>query len=231
MLELNVLCVKIFGFLGAVLSSINVNDALLQVSNYFFLFFLFVFVLKYLLIASSLFYLMKKRSIKFKFLVFIPIVNSSYCLGSLSDSINADYFNETKSRFLLLMLKIIFLCSNLILIQTVKMQLPDFRIKLIQFILGDYYVFDLIKVFYSSKVACYVLLVTVVVAMIYLIYLFKTYYNVYSEYGGAASKLMLLGAIFSYLFFKFYFLPDLFIYLIKGRFSKIEELNRVKNFL
>ena len=188
--------------------------------NYLFLFFLFVGVLKFLIVSFSVFCLMKRRGIKFKFLAFVPVVNSTYCLASVSDSINSNYFNETKSRFLLLMLKIIFLCSVLILCQVIA-------VKLTGVILGDYYIGDLVQFFLSSDVACYVLNFTVVVALIYLIYLFKIYYNIYSEYGGPAATPMLLGAIFSYVFFKFYFVPDLFIYLIRNKNSKFEKLNAV----
>ena len=198
-----------------------------DILNYLFLFFLFVCVLKFLLVSFSVFCLMKRRGIKFKFLAFVPVVNSTYCLASVSDSINSNYFNETKSRFLLLMLKIIFLCSVLILWQVVSVKLPDFQIKLTGVILGDYYIGDLVQFFLSSDVACYVLNFTVVVALIYLIYLFKIYYNIYSEYGGPAAKPMLLGAIFSYVFFKFYFVPDLFIYLIRNKNSKFEKLNAI----
>lgn len=201
------------------------------VLNYLFLFFLFVFVLKFLLVAFSVFSLMKRRGVKLKFLAFVPVVNSTYCLASVSDSINSDYFNETKSRFLLLMLKIIFLCSTLILVQIISIELPDFKFKLAGLILGDYYVGDLVTVLCSSRVACYALNFTVVVALIYLVYLFKIYYNIYSEYGGAASKIMLLGAVFSYVFFKFYFLPDLFLYLIRNKVSKFEKLNGVRSFV
>lgn len=210
---------------------VSVSEVVDQLIEHYFLFFLFVFVLKYLLIVVSVFSLMKRRSIKFKFLVFVPIVNSSYCLGCLSDSINSDYFNETKARFVLLMLKIIFFCSVFILIQIIKVQMPDFRAKFVRFVLGDYYINDLLKVFYSSQITCYVLAFTLTVALVYLIYLFKIYYNIYSEYSVKTAKLMLLGAVFGYVFFKFYFLPDFFIYLIKGRPSKFEELNKVRNFL
>lgn len=210
---------------------IAIDEVGQQVLGYLFLFFLFVSALKYLLVAFGVFDFMGRRKIKCRFLAFVPVVNSSYCLASVSDSINSDYFNKTNSRLVLLMLKLIFLGSVFILVQAIRNQLPDFKFKLVGLIIGDYYVYDLLRVFYSSRVACYILAFTLIIAIIYLIYLFKIYYNIFSEYGGSYSKLMFFGSIVSYIFFKFYFFPDLFIYLIRKRTSKFEELNKVKNFL
>ena len=58
------------------------------------------------------------------------------------------------------------------------------------------------------------------------IYFFVMYSNIFNEYCGKWNKVALFCSIFGYIFFKLFFLPDLFLYLFRNKASKFEKLNK-----
>lgn len=201
-------------------------------------FFAFGLVLRYIFSAIANFNLMKRRKIKMKFLAFVPMVSSTYALGSISDSINENYFNKTFSRFVILMLRIIQFCGFFFLFYFLSSRLPNFSIgRVFEFFVGDtlmtsaYEIDQLFGNMFDFYFVCCCLVFCLVITIIYLIYLFRIYYNIFSEYGSGLHKFLIFISIFGFIFARFVFLPDFLVLLIGRRQSRFEKLNSSKNYV
>ncbi len=196
-----------------------------------FVVFIFSF-LNYLYCALGCYNLLCNRKMKNKFLAFIPIVNSTYVVGSISDSINNDYFKETNSNVSLFLLKFVELFSISCLFVVLFFKTPNFRSEIIGWLMSDSFrILNLINIISKNTIAFIIFLFSVAISILFIVYKLMAYYNIFLEYGGKFKLVFFIFFILSYFIFRICSIHDIFIFIVSKHKSKFKELNEPKIYI
>lgn len=196
--------------------------------------FVAMLTLKYIFSALSFFSLMKKRKIPHKYIAFIPILNSTFTLGNMSDSINRDYFRKTFNRFFLLISWLTSAIFGFVSIFLMKIYIPDLYDKILNFILDSDSDLDIKHVnfalpSYHIRIAILVCSLLFVLSLIINFVLnFSCFYTIYKEYNKNYSSTYILLAIFCSCFLNLKFVPSLLVLLIHKNTPVFAFLNKIK---
>ena len=191
-------------------------------------------ILKYIFCALSFFSLMGRRKMSHKYIAFIPVVNSTFTLGHVSDSINKNYFKKTFNKFFLLISWLMSTILSAVSIMLLKNYNPDFYEKFFNSILKENSNFNITTSDFSSlsssvRVIIFVCTFLFIVSLITNFVLsFSCYYTIYKEYSKNYSGTYLLLAIFGSCFLNLKFIPSLLVFLISKNTPIFEFLNKVK---
>lgn len=193
-----------------------------------------VIILKYIFSTLSCFSLMQKRKMSYKFIAFLPIINTTVGLGNLSDSINRNYFKKTFNRFFILFSYLLSIISGVLSLFLLKHYLPDFYDQFLNSILNQDYNLNIPRPNFSvvPSFVCFAificLLIFVISLIANLILKFSCLYCIYREYSKNRSVIYLLLAIVGSYFFSLKFIPSLLVFLIRRNTPSFELLNELK---
>lgn len=196
--------------------------------------FIIMLTLKYIFSALSFFALMNKRKMPHKYIAFVPILNSTFTLGNISDSINKDYFKKTFNRLVLLMswlMSMIFGCVSMFLL---KIYIPDLHEKILNSVLYSNSSLDITHVnvvlpSYYIRIIIFVCSFLFILSLIINFVLsFSCFYTIYKEYNKNYSLTYILLAIFCNCFLSLKFIPPLLVLLIYKNTTVFDFLNKIK---
>lgn len=179
---------------------------------------------------------MKQRNMKYKFLAFIPFINTSFVLGAISDSINSNYNQKTNYKYILLALKILLFTSFFVVVYLLYNHDPSFIEKIsagtnIQN--GDYLNalswlsllpspnLFLISIFFFIYLSS---------AFIGLIVSYNTFYNIYREYDEKRSKIYIVIAILFAFMFNIKFISPFIVFMMRNNTPMFNLLNTKNSF-
>lgn len=191
-------------------------------------------ILKYVFCAMSFFLLMSKRKMSHKFISFIPVLNSTFALGNMADSINENYFKKTFNKFFLLISWFSATMFGAVSIILFKIYNPNFYQKILSSILEESSNFNITNSdlsFLSPSVRTIIFICTLlfIISIITNFVLnFSCYYTIYKEYNKNYSVMYILLAIFCGCFLGFKFIPPLLVFLVSKNTPVFEFLNKVK---
>lgn len=196
--------------------------------------FVTMLIFKYIFSALSFFSLMRKRKMPNKYVAFIPILNSTFTLGNLSDSINKNYFRKTFNKFFLLISWLMSTISCSLSVILIKNYIPDLYEKLLESILKPSSNLDIAH-FNFSFPSYHIRLIILVCLFLFILSLiinfvliFSCFYTIYKEYNKSYSTMYILLAIFCSCFLGLKFVPSLLVYIISKNTPVFEFLNKVK---
>ncbi len=196
--------------------------------------FVAMLILKYVFNTLSFFSLMKKRKMSHKYIAFIPILNSTFTLGNISDSINKNYFRKTFNKFFLLMLWVISIVSGATSMVLIKNYIPDLYEKLLESILKPSSNLDIAHVNFSFPsypirlIILVCLFLFILSLIINFVLKFSCFYTIYKEYNKNYSTTYILLAIFCSCFLGLKFIPSLLVLIVSKNTPVFEFLNKVK---
>lgn len=196
--------------------------------------FVTMLILKYIFSALSFFSLMNKRKMQHKYIAFIPVLNSTFTLGNISDSINRNYFRKTFNKFFLLISWLMSTIFGGISIFLLKTYIPDLYEKILNSVLEPNSNLDITHVnfalpSYHIRIAIFVCSLLFVLSLIINFVLnFSCFYTIYKEYNKNYSSTYILLAIFGSCFLSLKFIPSLLVLLIFRNTPVFEFLNKVK---
>lgn len=196
--------------------------------------FIAMLTLKYIFSALSFFSLMNKRKMQHKYIAFIPVLNSTFTLGNISDSINRNYFKKTFNKFFLLISWLMSTIFGGISIFLLKTYIPDLYEKILNSVLEPNSNLDITHVnfsvpSYSIRLIIFVCSFLFIISLITNFVLnFSCFYTIYKEYNKNYSSTYILLAIFGSCFLSLKFIPSLLVLLIFRNTPVFEFLNKVK---
>lgn len=196
--------------------------------------FIAIIILKCIFSALSFFSLMKKREMPHKYVAFVPILNSTFALGNLSDSINKNYFRKTFNRFFLLISWLMSAVFGSVSVILIKSYIPNLYEKLLESILKPNSNLDITHVNFSFpsyhiRLTILVCLFLFVLSLIVSFVLnFSCFYTIYKEYNKSYSTIYIFLAIFCSSFLGLKFVPSVLVFIISKNTPVFEFLNKVK---
>lgn len=190
--------------------------------------------LKYVFSSLSYFSLMHKRKMSCRFIAFIPIINTTFALGNLSDSINKNYFKKTFNRFFVLVSYSLSIISGILSLFLLQYYFPDFYERFLDSILNQNYNLNIPRPDFSLVPS----LVRVTILICILVFLlsiianlilnFSCFYSIYKEYSRDSCILYTLLAIWGSCFLNLKFVPSLLVFLMRRNTPAFELLNELK---
>ncbi len=196
--------------------------------------FIAMLILKYIFSMLSFFSLMSKRKMSHKYIAFIPILNSTFTLGNISDSINKNYFRKTFNRFFLLISWLTSTIFGGVSIFLMKSYIPDLYEKILDSVLEPNSNLDITHVDFSLP-SYYIRIIILVCSFLFILSLiinfvlnFSCFYTIYKEYNKNYSSTYILLAIFGSCFLSLKFIPSLLVLLIHKNTPVFVYLNKIK---
>ncbi len=191
-------------------------------------------ILKYTFSALSYFSLMHKRKMSYKFIAFIPFINTTVALGNLSDSINKNYFKKTLGKFWLPVSYVLAIASGALSLVLLRCYLPDFYEKFLNSILNQNYDiniprpnFSLVPTLVGFAILACVLVFTISI-IANLVLNFSCFYSIYKEYSKDRFVIYILLAIAGDCFLGLKFVPSLLVFFMRRNTPNFELLNELK---
>ena len=193
-----------------------------------------IFLLKYIFSAMSYFCLMCKRNMRFKCLAFVPIFNTTYVLGNISDSINKNYFIKSYFRFFLLISYLTALVAGGLALFIMSKNVPNFEQFLFESLANESSGFEALNSTinlnsFQVNILISLLILTFAAASTFnLVFSFWCFNIIYREYSKAKSSSYTLIAIIGGGFLNIKFLPPLIVFTIRHNTPIFEFLNKAK---
>lgn len=191
-------------------------------------------ILKYTFSALSYFSLMHKRKMSYKFIAFIPFINTTVALGDLSDSINKNYCKKTFNRFWVPISYVLAIASGALSLVLLRCYLPDFYEKFLNSIFNQNYDLNIPRPNLSlvPALVSFVILVCVIAfatsIIINLVLNFSCFYSIYKEYSKDRFVIYILLAIVGDCFLGLKFVPALLVFFMRRNTPNFELLNELK---
>ncbi len=193
-----------------------------------------IFLLKYIFSAMSYFCLMRKRNMRFKHLAFVPILNTTYVLGNIADSINKNYFIKSYFRFFLLISYLTALVAGGLALFVISKNIPNFEQFLLESLANESRGFEVLNSTINLNslqvnLLIFLLILTFAIASTFNLVLgFWCFYIIYREYNKAKSSSYTLMTIIGGGFLNIKFLPPLIVFTIRHNTPIFEFLNKAK---
>ena len=193
-----------------------------------------IFLLKYVFSAMSYFCLMSTRNMRFKYLAFVPIFNTTYVLGNIADSINKDYFAKSYFRFFLLVSYLTALVAGGLALFLMSKNIPNFEQFLFESLASESRGFEVLNSTLNLNSLQVNLLISLLIltfaaaSTFNLVFSFWCFYIIYGEYSKAKSSSYTLMTIIGGGFLNIKFLPPLIVFTIRHNTPIFEFLNKAK---
>ena len=169
-----------------------------------------------------------------KYLAFVPIFNTTYILGNISDSININYFKRSYFRFSLLISYLTSIISGVLILIIISSHIPDFQKFFVDSLIYQSKSFEILKSIFDLNPPY----VGLLILLLFLAFLAASIFNfvfsfwcfsiIYTEYGKRKSNSYMLMAIICGAIFNIKFLRPLIVYMIRKNTPTFEFLNKIK---